>query len=292
MSLINFDCPECGHNLEVDEGGSGFIVKCPECDNPLQVPDLPRSHRIRKAATAGGILVIILLLFATNFYFWHQGNSLQDNLADQQQVFLTLSEEAQALSMKQDAEIARLNRAVEEAQLSANSALSAAALEAMDQADDLAAELEAVKIRLLEASTADRMTLLRSHMRKLVDAAKTSLPSGPIISDAGAGRGIQGQKIVFPVLPGPDGQTLRENAAIMGVNEDKISVSFPGGSATYTLTELHPGVAAYLPVDPILVLPRKQWGPEVTRVQQTLNAQLDEHLSHLRTAIENQLSAE
>ena len=23
MALINFDCPECGHNLEVDEGGAG-----------------------------------------------------------------------------------------------------------------------------------------------------------------------------------------------------------------------------------------------------------------------------
>ena len=42
MSLINFDCPECGHNLEVDERGAGFIIKCPACANPLQIPDLPR----------------------------------------------------------------------------------------------------------------------------------------------------------------------------------------------------------------------------------------------------------
>jgi len=287
MSLINFDCPECGHNLEVDEGGSGFIVKCPECDNPLQVPDLPRSHRIRKTVIAACILLSILLLLGINIHLWHQGNSLQKDLADQQKAFITLSEKSQSLSMKQESEITRLTQAVEEARLSARSALSTAALDAMDQADNLAAEFGAVKIRLLEASTSYRMTLLRAHMRQLVDAAKNSLPSGPIISDAGAGRGINGQKIVFPILPGPDGQTLRENAAIMGVEEDKISVSFPGGSATYTLSELHPGVAAYLPVDPVLVLPRKQWGPEVIRIQQTLNAQLDEQLAHLRTAIED-----
>lgn len=292
MALINFDCPECGHNLEVDEGGSGFIVKCPECDNPLQVPDIPRSHRIRKTVIAAGILLSILLLLGINIHLWLQGNALQKDLEDQQKGFITLSEKAHGLSMKQEAEINRLTLAVEEARLSTESALSSSALDAMDQADDLATELGAVKIRLLEASTAYRMTLLRTHMRKLVEAAKNSLPSGPIISDAGAGRGINGQKIIFPILPGPDGQTLRENAAIMGVEEDKVSVSFPGGSATYTLSELHPGVAAYLPVDPVLVLPRKQWGPEVIRIQQMLNAQLDEHLAHLRTAVETLLSAE
>jgi len=289
MSLINFDCPECGHNLEVDEGGSGFIVKCPECDNPLQVPDLPRSRRIRKTVIAASTLVIILLLFGTNLYFWHQATDRQDEMSKQQKIFTDAREEAQAFSMIQEAKIARLKQDVEYAKLSTADALSAAALDAIDEADGLADELEAVKLRLLEASKADRMKLLRKHMSKLITSAKNGLPAGPIISDAGAGRGINGQKIVFPILPGPSGQTLRENAAIMGVEEDKVSVSFPGGSATYLLTELHPGVAAYLPVDPLLVLPRKQWGPEVIRVQQTLNAQLDEHLAHLRTAIESQL---
>ena len=41
MAFINFDCPECGHNLEVDERGAGFIVKCPECNEPIQIPDMP-----------------------------------------------------------------------------------------------------------------------------------------------------------------------------------------------------------------------------------------------------------
>ena len=66
MALINFDCPECGHNLEVDEGGAGFIVKCPECGNPLQIPELPKSHRIRKAAVAAATLLTILGLFGAN----------------------------------------------------------------------------------------------------------------------------------------------------------------------------------------------------------------------------------
>jgi len=289
MALINFDCPECGHNLEVDEGGAGFIIKCPECDSPLQIPDLPRSHRIRKTAIATGILVAILLLFGANFYFWNQTKILQNEITEQQKIFSTFREEAQLLSIRQNTEISRLRQAVEKAKAGAISALSTAALDAIDSVDSLATELDATKIRLLKASEADRITLLRSHMRKLVEAAKNDLPTGPIISDAGAGRGIQGQKILFPVLPGLDGQTLRENAEIMGVENEKVSVSFPGGSATYTLTELHPGVAAYLPVDPLLVLPRKQWGPEVIRIQQTLNAQRDQHLAHLRAAIESQL---
>jgi len=289
MALINFDCPECGHNLEVDEGGAGFIIKCPECGSPLQIPDLPRSHRIRKTAIAGGILVAILLLFGINLYFWNQTKILQSEITEQQEIFSDFREEAQLLSIRQNTEITRLRQAVEKAKAGAISALSTAALDAIDSIDSLAAELDSTKIRLLKASEAERMTLLRVYMRDLIDAAKNDLPSDPIISDAGAGRGIQGQKILFPVLPGLDGQTLRENAEIMGVEKDKVSVSFPGGSATYTLTELHPGVAAYLPVDPLLVLPRKQWRPEVIRIQQTLNAQRDQHLAHLRDAIESQL---
>jgi len=289
MALINFDCPECGHNLEVDEGGAGFIVKCPECDNPLQVPDLPRSHRIRKTAIAVGILAAILLLFGANLYFWNQTKTLQNKITEQQKIFTTFREEAQLLSIRQNTEITRLRQAVEKAKTGAISALSTAALNAIDEVESLATELDTTKIHLLEASASERMTLLRTHMRNLIEAAKSDLPTGPIISDAGAGRGLQGRKIVFPILPGLDGQTLRENAEIMGVENDKVSVSFPGGSATYALTELHPGVAAYLPVDPLLVLPRKQWGPEVIRVQQTLNAQRDQHLAHLRAAIESQL---
>ena len=62
MALINFDCPECGHNLEVDEGGAGFIVKCPECGNPLQIPELPRARRVVKVAMATATVLIVFLL--------------------------------------------------------------------------------------------------------------------------------------------------------------------------------------------------------------------------------------
>ena len=63
MAFINFDCPECGHNLEVDERGAGFIVKCPECQEPIQIPDMPaevgpvRRHA-RAIVTVLGVLVV------------------------------------------------------------------------------------------------------------------------------------------------------------------------------------------------------------------------------------------
>ncbi len=72
MALINFDCPECGHNLEVDEGGAGFIVKCPECDNPLKIPPLPRQRRYRKYMFAGATLLTIALLLGANLWLHTQ----------------------------------------------------------------------------------------------------------------------------------------------------------------------------------------------------------------------------
>jgi DNA-directed RNA polymerase subunit RPC12/RpoP len=38
MADINFDCPACGHNLEVDERGAGMTVPCPECSKPIHIP--------------------------------------------------------------------------------------------------------------------------------------------------------------------------------------------------------------------------------------------------------------
>lgn len=288
MALINFDCPECGHNLEVDERGSGFIVKCPECSNPLQIPDLPRSHRIRKILVAVCTLLAIVLLFGANLYFWNHARTLRTQIETLQPLGEAL-QQAQVISMKQETEIAGLQTALAGVEVNAPDALADAALAAMDAAESLAHELESTSRRFLDNNAGERTALLRAHMRKLVEAAKNSLPAPPIITDAEPGRGIQGRQIIFPILPGPDGQTLRENAEVTGIADDKISVKFPGGTATYALTELHPGVAAYLPVDPLLVLPRKQWNDEVLRVQQTLNAQRDEHLSQLRTAIEDQL---
>jgi hypothetical protein len=291
MALINFDCPECGHNLEVDEGGSGFIVKCPECGNPLQIPALPRSRRIRKVAIAVATLLAIVLLFALNLLFWSQNRDLRQQVADLQPLGAAL-QQAQALSMRQDGELAKLKSDLAAIKLPEPGALSDAALAAIEEAEVLSRELEASSRKLLESSPNERSAILREHMRKLVESSKNGLPAAPVISDAGPGRGVQGRQIVFPVLPGPDGQVLRENAEITGVEDDKVSVKFAGGTATYLLTELHPGVAAYLPVDPLLVLPRKQWGSEVVRVQQTLNAARDEQIKQLREAIQALLPAE
>ena len=291
MSLINFDCPECGHNLEVDEGGSGFIVKCPECGNPLQIPELPRSRRIRKVAVAVLTLLAIVALFAINVRFWLQKRDLQQQVADLQPLGAAL-QQAQTLSLEQEGEIAALKKALSEVKVPEPGALADAALDAIEEAESLARELEAASRKLLESNANERSALLRDHMRKLVEASKNGLPAAPVITDAGPGRGLQGRQIVFPILPGPDGQILRENAEITGVEDDKVSVKFAGGTATYVLTELHPGVAAFLPVDPLLVLPRKQWGSEVIRVLETLNARRDQQIAQLREAIQAQLPAE
>ena len=288
MALINFDCPECGHNLEVDEGGAGFIVKCPECGNPLQIPQLPKSHRIRKAAVAAATLLAILGLFGANLYLWSRARDFERQAAELPPLREAI-QSAQALNMEQAAEVQRLQAELAAQPQREPEALVQAALAAVAEAERLSGELGGVGQRLLENSVEDRMRLLRSHMAKVVQAAKNSLPVPPVITDVGPGQGVQGRKIVFPVLPGPDGQELRKNAVVGGVDGEKVSVLFEGGTATYLLSELHPGVAAYLPVDPLLALPRRQRDSEVARVYQTQQAERDEKIAQLRAAIEAQL---
>lgn len=292
MALINFDCPECGHNLEVDERGAGFIVKCPECGNPLQIPDLPPARRWTRLAPAAFVFVTLIVLFASTAWFARQTRALREDLADQQAAFIEFQEGAQAAALGQEAEIARLRTAVAEARLEASDTLIQAALDAMDEAESLARELEKTSKQFLDNHAGERTALLREHMFQVVEAARNSLPAAPVLTDVGPGRGIQGRQIVFPVLPGPEGQPLRENAEITAVEDDKVFVRFAGGSATYSLQELHPGVAAYLPVDRLLVLPRRQWAAEVLRVHQMQSARRDERLAQLRHAIESRLPAE
>jgi predicted RNA-binding Zn-ribbon protein involved in translation (DUF1610 family) len=292
MSLINFDCPECGHNLEVDERGAGFIIKCPECGNPLQIPELPKSRRYRRYVPAIGSLVAVLLLFAANTYFWRQTQALRAQLYEQEEFLDDFRQHAQLAAMQQDAEIEQLKAAVEEARNESSQSLAQAALDAIETAEFLSIELEKTSRRFLDNHAGARTALLREHMGKVVEEAKNGLPAAPVITDVGPGRGIQGRQIVFPVLPGPDRQILRTDAEITAIDEDKVSVRFPGGSATYALTELHPGVAAYLPVDRLLVLPRRQWQAEVLRVHQLQNARRNEQIAELRNAIEARLPAE
>ncbi len=290
MSLINFDCPECGHNLEVDEGGAGFIVKCPECGNPLQIPELPKSRRMRKIAGAVATLLAILLLLAINLVLWSRAQNLHRQVAELQPLNEIL-QRAQAMNMEQEAEIDRLKKELSAIQMPDVDALGQAAQAALEEAERLARELGTTRQRLLENSADDRTKLLRTHMGELVQAAKNGLPVAPIVTDVAPGLGVQGRKIVFPVLPGPDGQVLRQNAEVAGIDGDKVSVMFVGGTATYSLSELHPGVAAYLPVDPLMALARPRWKSEVFRVHQTLLAAEDQRIAQLRGAIEAHLPA-
>lgn len=290
MALINFDCPECGHNLEVDEGGAGFIVKCPECGNPLQIPELPKSRRYRKIAVAVATLLAILGLCAANVFLWARARDA-DRRASELAPLREALQRAQVLNMEQVAELDRLQAELAAPPESDPEALAQAALAAVAETEELARELGRVGQRLLENSVEDRMRLLRSHMAKVVQAAKNDLPAPPIVTDVGPGQGVQGRKIVFPVLPGPDGQELRKNAVVGGVEGDKVSVLFEGGTATYLLSELHPGVAAFLPVDPLLALPRRQREAETIRVHQLLQAEREQKIAQLREAIEAHLPA-
>lgn len=290
MALINFDCPECGHNLEVDEGGAGFIVKCPECGNPLQIPQLPKSRRYRKIAAAAATLLAILLLFAINLFLWSRAQNLEKKVADLAPLNDAL-QRAQTINMAREAEIDRLQKTISEVKVPDVEALAQAALAAVEETETLSRELGSTSQRLLENSADDRTKLLREHMGKLVRAARNGLPAEPIVTDVGPGKGIQGRQIVFPVLPGPDGQILRNNAEVAGIDGDKVSVLFAGGTATYSLSELHPGVAAYLPVDPLLALPRQRWASEVFRVNQTLIAERDQKIAQLREAVQSHLPA-
>ena len=38
MADINFDCPHCGHSLDVNERGAGLAVACPECSKNIKIP--------------------------------------------------------------------------------------------------------------------------------------------------------------------------------------------------------------------------------------------------------------
>ena len=291
MSLINFDCPECDHNLEVDEGGAGFIVKCPECGNPLQIPQLPPSHRIRKIAVAGATLLAILLLFAANLYLASRARALQREAADLRPLGAAL-QQAQAIAIGQENEIRKLKgELARHAADTSAASLADAARTAIEEAESLSAELEKTSRRFLDNSPGERVAILRAHMTQLVAEAQNGLPAAPVVTEVEPGRGVNGRQIVFPVLPGPDGQILRANAEVTGIDEEKVFVKFPGGTATYALSELHPGVAAFLPVDPLLVLSRKQWAGEVLRVHEMISARRDERVAQLRAAIEDALPA-
>ena len=291
MALINFDCPECGHNLEVDEGGAGFIIKCPECESPLQIPDLPKSRRLVKTLLVLTTLLLLVVLGAAAAYFHQQAERLQTQYTEQEHMSRELLQNAQAAIMHQEREAQRWQQAADDARYAADTALADAALLAIEQAEAIAKELEESNRLLLDASEPARVKLLREHMKQRVDAARNTLPASPVITDVAPERGIQGQQIVFPVLPAPDGSALLENAEITSVQHDKISVLHHGGVASYHISALHPGVAAVLRIDPLTVLPKKQWRAEIKRIQHTQNQRRAEQLAESRQQIEDLLPA-
>ena len=60
MADINFDCPHCGHNLEVSERGAGLTVACPECAKsivvPIPAPEVLVSNIIFNCGSCGQLL--------------------------------------------------------------------------------------------------------------------------------------------------------------------------------------------------------------------------------------------
>lgn len=41
MVDINFDCPQCGQNLDAPEDMIGLFIECPACTKVIQVPKPP-----------------------------------------------------------------------------------------------------------------------------------------------------------------------------------------------------------------------------------------------------------
>ncbi|MDR0992955.1 MAG: hypothetical protein LBN38_00070 [Verrucomicrobiota bacterium] len=245
---------------------------------------------MRKRTITAGICAAILLLFGLNLMLWAQTRKARQEASELREISAIIPQQ-EATIMAQKEELAQLKAQPQRVRQPDLTALGNAALDAMEEAEQLARALEKAERRLLETNPNDRNVLLRQHMRELVASAKNNLSPPPVMTETDPGKGILGRQIVFPVLLGSDGQTLRENAEVTSMEKDIVSVKFPGGSATYRLSELHPGIAGYLPVDPLLVLPVPQWTAEALRVHQTQNARRDEDLSRLRDMIEGLLPA-
>ena len=52
MSDLTFDCPECAHNLIVDEQAVGLVVACPECGTQVRVPNADEETETDSVADA------------------------------------------------------------------------------------------------------------------------------------------------------------------------------------------------------------------------------------------------
>lgn len=297
MAFINFDCPECGHNLEVDERGAGFIVKCPECQEPIQIPEMPMDSgdsppsRIRVIVPVA-IAVLLAAAAAWGFVSAHSSKARAE------------AAEAEVASLRDQLEEAndRIEVQLQTQKIQHRSetreqmdALDNVTHRLLDQANAYLRALDDAERRLVESSKHEQEILVRADMKERLEEAKEALPQPPVFGDAEAGRGLQnsGRTLVFPILLGANGKPLRENAEIMAVNGDEVSVRFDGGGATYRLAELHPGVAAYLPsVDPVLLVPPVRRKPEALRLHQLRCTRRAEELAAIGQELDAALFAE
>jgi type II secretory pathway pseudopilin PulG len=296
MAFINFDCPECGHNLEVDERGAGFIVKCPECQEPIQIPDMPMdsgdsdSSRVR---TIVAIAVAVLLAAAAAWGF----------VSSRSAKARAEAAEAEAASLRDQLDEAndRIEVQLQTQQIQHRSetreqmdALDTLARRIFDQATANLRALDDTERRLIEESRRDQDSIVRADIKARLEDARDALPQAPVMGDAEAGRGLQnsGSTLVFPVLLGANGKPLRENAEITAIEGDQVSVRFGGGTASYRLYELHPGVVSYLPaVDPLLLVPPAKRKAEALRLHQLQCARRAEEFAKLGDELDAALHA-
>ena len=266
--LINFDCPHCSHNLEVDARGAGFIVRCPECNEPLQIPTPPPRFPWERIA----VPVAVALLFVATVVAYHlrfrdlvaQRDAAR---ADRDQTAAT-NDSLAAERLQADLGTIAVQEELDTVSAERDALLPYPELykTLADTAAQWANELSSTESRLLKASRADRDEALRDEFRSRIEAARGELPAPPDISPAPAGQVIAGRRIHFPVLPARDGHPLHQNAEIVGLDGPQIAVRYPGGSASYHPRELHLGVLSYLPLDPLLAFPERTWNAEIDKI--------------------------
>lgn len=282
MDMINFDCPECGHNLEVDSRGAGFIVKCPECHQPIQIPQIPTERTAkavwRKALCGGAMLLVLLFCLFAIFTLARDKSDLQEDLAKQQEELVILQAQNNAdaagffkkLEEKDDALEALQTRLREtdeewEATWPLIEDLFARLMQATDQ-------LDVLEDKLLKASREETMAVLRTDLGQQARMKKEEIPA-PQFTDAEPGKGFQGKNILFPELRSPAGKVLLKDAEPLSYVDGLLTFKTDKSTVGYKVSELHPGVigwlAGYLPVDPLLGIPERNWAREAQRILAT-----------------------
>lgn len=291
MALINFDCPECGHNLEVETEGAGSIVDCPECHHPLQIPELPSARRRRLLFAALRIAGLVAVGFVLGIVVARPAcapaeapdaavtPAATDTAAPSSAAIDALRDEIDNLSNTLATTRKDLSRAREESALYARNGHEIADL-AKSLSDRLAKSEEA----LFSGNASARDSFLRAKLRARLADPANALPVPPVVSDTEAGKGFRetGRVYLFPELPDRDGKVLRTNATATAVDGDHLSVSFPGGAESYPFPRLHPGVLAALPdVDPLLSVPAKARAEEARKALRAETEDRNAQISNL-----------